>query len=171
MRELEVGRLFVCAHCRVQVVLCRRCDRGNVYCGQTCARIQRQLSLRAAGARYQRSPAGRFAHALRARRYRDRRNKVTHQGFAGPALPDQIGPPATASPSPLPPASPAESTPAASAEPVHEPSAGRNAPRCSRCEAPRSEAVRQGWVRRWSGPPIGGRHAGSPWSGLLNDSP
>jgi hypothetical protein len=67
MRELEAGRLFVCARCRVQVVLCSRCDRGNVYCSQVCARIQRQLSLRATGARYQSSPAGRFAHAVRAR--------------------------------------------------------------------------------------------------------
>ena len=76
----NTARLFHCARCRCQVVICRRCDRGNIYCGGGCAQQARGESVRAAGGRYQRSRRGRFAHAARQRRYRSRRRKVTHQG-------------------------------------------------------------------------------------------
>ncbi len=74
------ARLFHCARCRRQVVICRRCDRGNIYCGKRCSQPARRESLRAAGRRYQDSRAGRLKHAARQRRYRSRREKVTHQG-------------------------------------------------------------------------------------------
>jgi hypothetical protein len=75
------ARLFNCARCRCQVVLCSHCDRGQIYCGRACAQAARRQSARAAGRRYQRSRRGRFAHAERQRRYRQRcRSKVTHQG-------------------------------------------------------------------------------------------
>ncbi len=99
------ARLFVCARCRMQVVLCSRCDRGQRYCGPTCSRAARRDSQRAAGARYQRSRAGRMAHAERSRRWRERHlahhqvrdddaaagddggiNFVTHQGSAAPPV-------------------------------------------------------------------------------------
>jgi len=73
-------RLFNCARCHCQVKICRRCDRGNIYCGLRCSFAARMESLRAAGKRYQDSPKGRMNHALRQRRYRTRSNKVTHQG-------------------------------------------------------------------------------------------
>ena len=73
----EAGRLFVCAHCRTQVVLCSRCDRGNVYCGRACSQVARRTSMHEAGRRYQSSRAGRFAHAQRARRFRARHKNVT----------------------------------------------------------------------------------------------
>jgi hypothetical protein len=73
-------RLFNCARCHGQVRICRRCDRGNIYCGRRCSGAARIESLRAAGKRYQVSPKGRMNHALRQRRYRSRSNKVTHQG-------------------------------------------------------------------------------------------
>ena len=79
------ARLFHCARCRRQVVICRRCDRGNIYCGKRCSQPARRESLRAAGRRYQGSRAGRLKHAARQRRYRFGREKVTHQG--SPALP------------------------------------------------------------------------------------
>ena len=75
------ARLFNCAHCRCQVVICSHCDRGNIYCGKRCSQSARSQSRREAGRRYQRTYRGRFAHAARQRRYRQRRTaKVTHQG-------------------------------------------------------------------------------------------
>jgi hypothetical protein len=74
------ARLFFCVACRTPRVICRRCDRGQRYCSRSCAQAARRRSLGAAGARYQRSLRGRFSHAARQRRYRERGQKVTHQG-------------------------------------------------------------------------------------------
>lgn len=74
------GRFFLCARCRAQVFICRRCDRGQIYCANGCAQAARRASLREAAQRYQHSRRGRLAHAQRARRYRARLNKVTHHG-------------------------------------------------------------------------------------------
>jgi hypothetical protein len=93
----DTGRLFVCARCRAQVVVCRRCDRGQIYCDGDCSKIARQASMRVAGQRYQRSRHGRFAHAERMRRYRKRQNKVTHQGSAVPAADALLAPTSTTS--------------------------------------------------------------------------
>lgn len=73
------ARLFWCERCRAQVLICSHCDRGNVYCAD-CAREARRRSQREAGRRYQASRRGRFNHAMRSRRYRARKNNVTHQG-------------------------------------------------------------------------------------------
>jgi hypothetical protein len=75
------ARIFICARCRRQVVICSHCDRGNRYCGPSCAHSARRHPQREAAQRYQRTRRGRFAHAARQRRYRQRAN-VTHQGFA-----------------------------------------------------------------------------------------
>lgn len=151
----ETGRLFVCARCRTQVVLCSRCDRGNVYCGRACSQIARRTSMHEAGRRYQASRAGRFAHAERARRYRARHKNVTHQGSTAAGTDDLL---------------PAETTPALSVHEARsdiEPGASlttRNTPvpRCSRCGAPRAQAVRQGWLRRRRSR-IPGARAGPLW--------
>ena len=74
------ARIYNCAGCRCQVVICRHCDRGNIYCGPLCSQPARRQSQRAAGRRYQSSRRGRFRHAARQRCYRLRRRKVTHQG-------------------------------------------------------------------------------------------
>jgi hypothetical protein len=74
------GRLFLCARCHVQVVICRRCDRGQIYCAAGCAREARREAQWGAGRRYQASVRGRATHALRSHRYRARRNGVTHHG-------------------------------------------------------------------------------------------
>jgi hypothetical protein len=73
-------RLFLCARCRKQVLICRRCDRGQIYCADGCAKIARSHSLREAGRRYQQSRQGRFKQAERIRRFRLRKQNVTHQG-------------------------------------------------------------------------------------------
>lgn len=83
MRE-RPARIFLCACCRVQVLVCSHCDRGQIYCPDQCAAATRQVLQRAAGRRYQQSRAGRFKHAARMRRWRERRcavaQIVTHQG-------------------------------------------------------------------------------------------
>jgi hypothetical protein len=91
------ARLFNCARCHCQVVLCSHCDRGQIYCGRSCAQAARRQSIRAAGRRYQHSRRGRFKHAERQRRYRHRHHvKVTHQGSppvpGASRLPAESGP-------------------------------------------------------------------------------
>ncbi len=86
------ARVFNCARCCCQVVICSHCDRGNIYCSKRCSHSARRQSRRQAGRRYQRTRRGRFAHAERQRRYRQRRTaKVTHQG-SRPILPDETLP-------------------------------------------------------------------------------
>jgi ferredoxin len=75
----ESYRLFNCAKCRKQTFICRKCDRGNIYCSADCAKLQRANSLRRAGKKYQKTPAGQQKHAARQARYR-LSEKVTHQG-------------------------------------------------------------------------------------------
>jgi hypothetical protein len=84
------GRLFLCVACRMQVLICSCCDRGQVYCAGDCAQRARRRGQRAAGARYQASRRGRFTHAERARRYRARRKNVTHQGSPRPPADGQV---------------------------------------------------------------------------------
>jgi hypothetical protein len=74
------ARLFLCARCRVQVVICSCCDRGQIYCADGCAQEARHQAQRAAGRRYQASRRGRLAHAARSGRWRARQKNVTHQG-------------------------------------------------------------------------------------------
>lgn len=81
------ARLYHCARCHCQVLLCRRCDRGQVYCADDCARQARRDSLRRAGARYRATRRGRLNNALRQRRFRTRQQKVTHQGSVAVAAP------------------------------------------------------------------------------------
>ena len=85
----SIGRFFLCAGCRVQVLICSHCDRGQIYCADTCAPRARRDSMRAAGRRYQSSRRGRFKHAERSRRYRARQKKVTHQASPAP-VPDDL---------------------------------------------------------------------------------
>ena len=60
-----------------------RCYRGHRYCGEACAAGGRRQSLLQAGAKYQKTEAGRANHALRQQRYLERRaEKMTHQSSA-----------------------------------------------------------------------------------------
>ena len=74
------ARLFHCARCHCQVIICRRCDRDNVYCFNGCVEQARRSSLQRAGQRCQRSRRGALANAERQRRHRARRQNVTHHG-------------------------------------------------------------------------------------------
>jgi hypothetical protein len=84
MATIEAShRLYHCLCCGVQVLICRGCDRGNVYCEGRCAAVRRREGLRRAGERYQNSFRGAVRHAARQRTWRRRRaEKVTHQGSA-----------------------------------------------------------------------------------------
>jgi hypothetical protein len=90
------GRLFLCAGCRDQVIVCSCCDRGQIYCNGGCAARARTRTLQAAGRRYQASPHGRRRHAARMCRYRSRQKKVTHHGSPAPAPGDVLTPVAMA---------------------------------------------------------------------------
>lgn len=74
-------RMFLCARCRSQVFVCRRCDRGHIYCIGTCAQEARRSRQREARRRHQATPRGRVMHADRNRRYRARRQRVTDHGL------------------------------------------------------------------------------------------
>ena len=128
------GRFFLCARCRAQVLICSGCDRGQIYCTQACSAAARRASLREAGRRYQASRRGRITHAARARRYRERRNKVTHQG--SPPAPCDALLPADSALSVPPLQAPASTL-------VRTPRYGCHV--CGRCCAP---FVRLGWLRR-----------------------
>jgi hypothetical protein len=69
----EAVREFDCRRCGKRVCVCRRCDRGQVYCAADCASQSRRACLRAARERYQKSRRGAHLHADRQRRYRARR--------------------------------------------------------------------------------------------------
>ena len=77
------ARLYHCARCRCQVIVCRFCDRGQIYCTGSCAQLARTTALRAAGKRYRQTRLGKLKQALRQQRYRQRlrrslQQKVTH---------------------------------------------------------------------------------------------
>jgi hypothetical protein len=79
-------RLYNCRRCAMQVLICARCDHGNMYCGAECAQIQRRDSLRRAAARYQHTRCGAARHAARQRTWRLSHPKVTHHGSPNGAL-------------------------------------------------------------------------------------
>ena len=92
------GRLYNCVRCQQQVIICRRCDRGNIYCSGGCAQQSRHKKQQEAAERYQSSHKGRQQHAQRQRQYRQRQQqshpgqqeKVTHQGSPELAACDSI---------------------------------------------------------------------------------
>lgn len=90
------GRIFACARCQVEVLVCIGCDRGRRYCGSQCSALARRQAQRADGKRYQSSAAGSLAHARRSQRYRQRRRERLAQ--------QQSLPPPPSSPPPPPPA-------------------------------------------------------------------
>jgi hypothetical protein len=77
----HTSRLFSCALCHAQTIVCSVCDRGQIYCGSVCSNAARQKSCKEASHRYQKTFKGKMNNALRQKRYRERlREKVTHHG-------------------------------------------------------------------------------------------
>ena len=125
----EPARRFLCARCRAPTLVCSRCDRGQIYCATGCAAVVRQQSQRDAGRRYQCSRPGRFMHAARTQRWRERQallavplagsemaapQSVTHQGSPLPASDAVL----VAVPSPVVAAAVSAAVPAVSAPPA-----------------------------------------------------
>ena len=161
----QPARLYLCARCRVQVVLCSRCDRGNRYCGRLCSRQARAQARRLTAQRYQRSRRGRMAHAQRSRRWRQRRvaaadggdaaQNVTHQGSqpqGGAAPLAQWTHDSTSS----------SLDDIAAASTPQDGAGAKAAPcwYCRRCGARQPALLRQGFIRH--GLPVRGRHDHSP---------
>jgi hypothetical protein len=72
--------------CQKIFYICRRCDRGQVYCSPQCRGAARKEQHRKAAAKYQATRKGRRRHADRERARRERRraraeNKVTDPPF------------------------------------------------------------------------------------------
>ena len=133
------GRLFVCLGCRSQVIICRCCDRGQIYCSGDCSRRARRPSPRAASQRYQAGFPGRRTHAVRMGRYRARRQIVTHHGSPRPPADDLLPPGAAAIASD-------------EVSPAERPQ--RSTSHCHWCGRPCLPQLRQGFLRR------GDRHRG-----------
>jgi hypothetical protein len=99
------ARLYNCARCHQQVILCSHCDYGNIYCFDSCSQRARKISLREANKRYRESRQGRQNAARRQAEFRQRKpleessapspetsseKKVTHQGSGGDPSPASI---------------------------------------------------------------------------------
>lgn len=138
--EASSARLFICAGCRAQSLICSCCDRGQIYCAGGCGRLARRRSQRAAGARSQTSRHGRRAHAERARRYRARREKVTHHGSPSPSSNDLV---------------PAGSRTIASGVIISDERSRRLASHCHWCGRRCPDLVRQDFMRRRIRRPLG----------------
>jgi hypothetical protein len=76
----NIARIFNCMLCQQQKIICRRCDRGHIYCSKKCAQSSRQASRRTDSKRYQNSQTGRKNHAKRQRCYQRQFKKMTHHG-------------------------------------------------------------------------------------------
>jgi hypothetical protein len=151
------ARLFLCARCREQVLLCSHCDRGQLYCGRACSFARRHERRRETAQRYQSSQAGRLKHAARSACWRKRRrslrqtgagadiDKVTHQGCPQ-ALADAS---LHACDMPTSACEPAALTETAQDAALATPSARSfAAPVCRRCAHSLPPHVRLSWLRR-----------------------
>jgi hypothetical protein len=87
------SRLYQCCRCHAQVIVCRRCDRGQRYCTDGCSQAARKESIKRAGGKYQATRPGRINNAARQQRYRERQQqKVTHHRSLAIMLRDLLQP-------------------------------------------------------------------------------
>lgn len=82
-------RLFLCARCKKQVIVCRQCDRNQIYCEGECREIRRRKTVRKAAETYQATDDGALNHAERQERYRHK--KAKRLAVAAPPEQDQNG--------------------------------------------------------------------------------
>ena len=155
---LRSARLFLCARCRDQVLLCSHCDHGQLYCSPACSFAGRHERRRETAQRYQRSRGGRLKHAARTACWRSRRrslrqasaggdiDKVTHQGCPHSAADASLL--ACDIPSACEPTTPTNS--ARDGEPATAAAVSFVALACRRCAHPLLPHVRLGWLRRSS---------------------
>ncbi len=159
----QTGRLYLCARCHAQVLVCSPCDRGQRYCAAGCAGITRLNRQREAGQRYQQSRSGRHKHAQRMHQWRKRRAAAAkivthHSSQATPAdavLAANESPPAIPPDSqpPSPPCSPTatESIALGKTATVNTISLLTPVWCCHWCQSPCPALVRQGFLRHSRG--------------------
>ena len=143
------------------MLVCSVCDRGQIYCASGCSALARRQSQRAAAQRYQRTRSGRFMHAARTRRWRERQavlasvaQSVTHQG-------SQLAPPDAVLVTPPPSSCDASAAPAqpcmtpivgstSTAVPASVPTLSTTASvwRCHWCHTACADSVRLDFLRR-----------------------
>jgi len=88
---LCTARHFNCVRCHTRVIICSRCDRGQIYCASDCAKQARKQYQKSSCDRYRLSRKGRLNNALRQRRHRSRiQQKVTEHGSVQSAFVDSI---------------------------------------------------------------------------------
>ena len=168
----EPARRFLCARCRAPALVCSHCDRGQIYCASGCAAVARQQSQRDVGRRYHGSLRGRFKHAARTLRWRERHallavpvtrsematpQSVTHQGSPLPASDAVLAVPSPMSAAATPaPASSAQSCIAITTGSASLPAATLpltlSVWRCHWCHTPCSERVRLDFLRHSRSP-------------------
>lgn len=184
------ARRFVCERCRTPVLVCSHCDRGQIYCAGGCGAMARGERQRDAARRYQCSRRGRFKHAARTRRWRERQAVSTRLATTTPAqsVTHQGCPPAASAavlaalPSPMPGAAgpttqPCMNLSASSASTPSTPGSGDPvltptltptiaAPvwRCPWCRTTCASRVRLGFLRH-SRPPHSAGRRGEPTHG------
>jgi hypothetical protein len=145
------GRLFLCLGCRSQVIICRCCDRGQVYCSGDCSRRARRQSVQAAARRYEASLPGRRAHATRMDRYRAKLAQSSDGVAVGMADEGRQREIVTHQGSPLRPANDclpagAIATTSDQVSPAERPQ--RSTSHCHWCGRPCLPQLRQGFLRR-----------------------
>lgn len=127
------ARLFLCARCRTQALICSCCDRGHIYCSASCSGQSRREKQMEAARRSRTHPEARQKRRLRNQRFRERRKTETHQG--PPASPPCVvqAPDIRKSPE----------DDASNADPRHD-----QAPRCHWCGRLCRSAFRQDFIWR-----------------------
>lgn len=65
MDELDTARRYHCARCLRPVIICRPCDRGNIYCFDGCARAAEKERCKRNAKRYRGTAKGRRSTAKR----------------------------------------------------------------------------------------------------------
>ena len=80
MREVgheTILRVGICPKCKKVFAVCRRCDRGQVYCGKRCSLEARREVRRKSQRLYRQTPWGRKDHRDNERDRRERRRNET----------------------------------------------------------------------------------------------
>jgi hypothetical protein len=101
MDVLGTARRYHCARCLQPVIICRHCDRGNIYCFNGCAVAANKERCQRNSKRYQCSAKGRRSNAARQRRNRLRKALEPLNGQMSKQQHDKPIPPGT-EPSPTP---------------------------------------------------------------------
>ena len=74
-KHADDTRTYLCLYCRKLSFVCRRCERGQIYCGPLCSDAGRRRSLARARRSYRNSDRGRQMACRRQARHREQRGQ------------------------------------------------------------------------------------------------